>query len=433
MWLPPGGVKIHQVQVVDVAKHGADQVGWANEIAAMDIPVIVKNAPLHMWPAHEWTPESLASRLPGTLENVKRSSAVNRTFHYCHGGPLTAIPGLTSSYEAKCYASLDMPTEEFMERIREDPEAHPGGFSYAYSSTIDQWPQALVEEVIPEVLMVFPPEWTPEKSNEFRQTVVWLGQKGTVTPLHFDLPHNFYAQLHGAKHWLLLPPNAWERVYPYPALHPGAQLAQVDTLRPDTGRFPNYGLDGMHAFEAVLNAGDVLYVPPLWFHQVTALNTSISVSVWSHAKASSEYEDMMKRQLPILKSWNLPERASALRLLLESLFVNLNLPGGHNAASFVHWTLLDNRYRHMGTDPAENVDTRMRFCVEEALQERILEEAREGFLPFLKETLASLRNILDNGGPLRRDIFLANWIEHSVSAVVGAARVRDFLHDLAYC
>ena len=40
------------------------------------------------------------------------------------------------------------------------------------------------------------------------QVKVWLGQAGTVTPLHRDVPHNLNVHLTGRKRWLLFPPGA---------------------------------------------------------------------------------------------------------------------------------------------------------------------------------------------------------------------------------
>jgi len=42
-----------------------------------------------------------------------------------------------------------------------------------------------------------------------------------------DISHNLYTQVYGSKRFLLFPPNAWERLYPWPHLHPGMEL---DTL-----------------------------------------------------------------------------------------------------------------------------------------------------------------------------------------------------------
>ena len=54
----------------------------------------------------------------------------------------------------------------------------------------------------------------------------------------------------------------------------------------------------------MLLPGDILFVPPLWFHHVTALTPSISVSVWSHYKASTRFESLLKQaRLPLLRKW----------------------------------------------------------------------------------------------------------------------------------
>lgn len=58
----------------------------------------------------------------------------------------------------------------------------------------------------------------------------WLSPKGSVTPTHYDISHNFFVQLQGRKRVLLFPPQSWQQLYLYPALHPGALSAQVLVL-----------------------------------------------------------------------------------------------------------------------------------------------------------------------------------------------------------
>ena len=88
---------------------------------------------------------------------------------------------------------------------------------------------------------------------------------GHHTSWHYDanLLFNFNLQLAGKKKWTLLSP---------------------DFPRPCYG-FSQYGLIGENtaapenSFTFVLNAGDILYIPPLWMHEVTALEEdSLSVS-----------------------------------------------------------------------------------------------------------------------------------------------------------
>ena len=56
--------------------------------------------------------------------------------------------------------------------------------------------------------------------------------------------------------------------------------------------------------EAILNAGDVLYIPPMWFHHVTTLEESVSLSVWSPFAGSELYAKVLaEAPLPIKGSW----------------------------------------------------------------------------------------------------------------------------------
>jgi len=74
----------------------------------------------------------------------------------------------------------------------------------------------------------------------------------------------------------------------YPGLHPKQQQSQVDPESPNLSKFPNYA--NIKGYEVVLNEGDLLYLPPLWFHHVTALDPSISINFWSPDISQSETE-----------------------------------------------------------------------------------------------------------------------------------------------
>jgi hypothetical protein len=93
---------------------------------------------------------------------------------------------------------------------------------------------------------------------------LWIGPAGTVTPPHFD-PHNvLLVQVQGRKRIRLAP-----RVRC--SLH--AELAGYYLAAP---------LDEVFAPEAILTvelrAGQALFVPVAWFHEVTSLDPSITLS-----------------------------------------------------------------------------------------------------------------------------------------------------------
>ena len=108
----------------------------------------------------------------------------------------------------------------------------------------------------------------------------WLGPAGTVTPLHCDYDDNLFAQIWGSKRIILSPPHHDEFLYPREA---NAILfgSPFDPEAPDYERFPLARQATM--IECLVEAGDMLYVPAGWYHQVRSLAFSLSSNRWARA------------------------------------------------------------------------------------------------------------------------------------------------------
>lgn len=102
---------------------------------------------------------------------------------------------------------------------------------------------------------------------------VWLGPAGTVSPMHFDPHRNAFLQLVGSKRFYILPPDCSDVVSPY---DDNAALRNTTTLSHDEIA----RLAAEHGLIVDVHAGDVLYLPQRWWHQVEALKGSFSVSYW---------------------------------------------------------------------------------------------------------------------------------------------------------
>jgi hypothetical protein len=121
---------------------------------------------------------------------------------------------------------------------------------------------------------------------------LWMGSKGAYTNAHYDQVHNFYVQIYGVKRFLLLPPSASEDIYIFPKLHPNARQSRINFNEPDvkelTDTLTNFigsSEDGwIQGYTVDLKPGEVLYLPPGWFHAVWAKSTSISVSMWQSSE-----------------------------------------------------------------------------------------------------------------------------------------------------
>ncbi len=108
----------------------------------------------------------------------------------------------------------------------------------------------------------------------------WLGPQGTVTPLHCDYDDNIFAQIWGSKRITLSPPHHDQFLYPREA-NPILCGSPFDPEAPDYEKFPLARQASM--IEVIVNAGDMLYVPAGWYHQVRALTFSLSSNRWARA------------------------------------------------------------------------------------------------------------------------------------------------------
>jgi hypothetical protein len=110
----------------------------------------------------------------------------------------------------------------------------------------------------------------------------WLSAAGVRTLLHYDPPgnHNLNAQVRGSKRVTLVAPQHVREVYPFRyALGEFGNYSRVDVARPDLDRFLRFG--DAERFEDVIEEGEVLFVPPLWYHAFEHLGeTNVNVNFW---------------------------------------------------------------------------------------------------------------------------------------------------------
>ncbi len=186
---------------------------------------------------------------------------------------------------------------------------------------------------------------------------VWVGgTSGITTPAHYDMVHNVYAQIVGFKRFILFAPSDAFNLYTFTNLHPSARQTQVD-FNNDThwARFPDFAK--AQAFEVVLGPGDVLYLPPFVFHQVSVVTppgaplaareaVSVSVSVHTTCVEVDLRSSMIDRSLslPVDKSWPRDTRVCALYWhLAGGVFANaeerVTFLSSLLRASFSHWDL----------------------------------------------------------------------------------------------
>jgi Cupin-like domain len=152
---------------------------------------------------------------------------------------------------------------------------------------------------------------------------VWLGNRIT-TPTHVDEWNNVACVVAGSRRFTLFPPEQVANLYigPLDFAPTGAAMSIVSLRDPDFTRYPRFR-DALAASQAaVLQPGDALFIPPLWWHHVESLEPfNMLVNYWWHdplgadSNADSAFDALLHgilsiRSLP-------PESRQAWRAFFE--------------------------------------------------------------------------------------------------------------------
>ncbi|WP_395397833.1 DUF6065 family protein [Novosphingobium sp. BL-8A] len=171
--------------------------------------------------------------------------------------------------------STSMPFDAFIDSIAQ-PGAGNDRYLTAYNSAANQEALAPLQPdlgFIPKLL-----KYEAGHPSGF----MWIGPAGTFTPLHHDLTNNLLLQISGRKRVLMVPPTETPRLYNDHHVYSRVR----DLLEPGiVGKFP--GLDGLRVHEVILQPGEALFIPLGWWHQVTSLDFSVTIThtnfVWPNA------------------------------------------------------------------------------------------------------------------------------------------------------
>jgi len=126
--------------------------------------------------------------------------------------------------------------------------------------------------------IVLPDEWLDPKMLPGACSL-WLGPAGTVTPLHHDKNNILFCQIRGTKRIRLVAPF---EVDVFDSL--GSIYSPIDPLAEGEARHP--ALDHIRVHEVTLESGEALFIPIGWFHHVTALTPSVSMSFTGFRRAN---------------------------------------------------------------------------------------------------------------------------------------------------
>ena len=212
-------------------------------------PVIL-DGEIESWPVRKlWTPEYLKEKIGSSLIEYQGERTSNVDYERC-----------------KNVHRREMPFDQFIDMIgRQDGND-------AYITAVNA--EANVEAFMPLQSDIGTLDKYLDQSPENSGEMLWIGPKGTFTPLHHDLTNNLLVQVSGSKRVVLASPNELRRIYSDE--HFFSEIADVTDPALDLEKYPL--MESIRFHETILKEGQILYIPIGWWHQVEALEFSVSVS-----------------------------------------------------------------------------------------------------------------------------------------------------------
>ena len=248
------------------------------------------------------------------------NSKWNVEYLSAHAGTKTATVHVSESpkmnFVAKNYVYRKLPFNEVIKRSSEQNHDEyflsPSEFYYFRSLGEDvrrqpsdiskQWPEIYEDINLPNF---FP-------SEKFFSSVFRIASAGMQLWTHYDVMDNLLVQITGHKKVILFPPSDATNLY-----LEGDKSVVVDVENPDLKRFPNFS--NVIKYMCILKPGDILFIPALWFHNVTAIDFGIAVNVFWKNLENNLYDSKdpygNKDLIPAARSMDILSRA--LKVLNE--------------------------------------------------------------------------------------------------------------------
>ncbi|HEV7607622.1 MAG TPA: cupin-like domain-containing protein [Steroidobacteraceae bacterium] len=237
---------------------------FESEVAARALPVVMRGL------VREWPMSRAAAQSDDALSEYVAG------FH--NGTPVSIMagpPGIDGRlfYDERFrrlnFQSREAPFLDAMRAIRSAPQEAPPVIYMGSASEALHWPGLARANPLP----LLPPTVIPN---------LWMGNRAVVGP-HNDAPDNIACVVAGRRRFRLFPPEQFANLYIGPRdLNPaGRPVSFVSVNEPDLALYPRYASALAASREAVLEAGDAIYIPSMWWHSVESLAPfNLLVNYW---------------------------------------------------------------------------------------------------------------------------------------------------------
>ncbi|WP_425603148.1 cupin-like domain-containing protein [Lysobacter soli] len=143
---------------------------------------------------------------------------------------------------------------------------------------------------------------------------VWIGNRTRIAA-HQDVPDNLACVVAGRRRVTLFPPDQLPNLYVGPLDHTpaGQPISLVDFAAPDLQKYPRFTEACRHARTALLEPGDAVLIPSMWWHHMEGLDAfNVLVNYWWRQSPAWMDTPMNALMLAIMTVRDLPPAQRAI-------------------------------------------------------------------------------------------------------------------------
>lgn len=305
----------------------SDDATRAREIARRRRPVVIRGSPTTRWTAMtRWRNTSYFSNMN---QSYRVQQSRRSMFAYDRRTPLNELPSVHRSLRWSLDKTVAMSMSDFVRASQRHDRAYlyivgsldtnPNFHIFRDDVRPNEFLRLDTSASFPAVDALLPflfPTYSDRpvtSANGSGSMNVFLSAQHVAIRTHYDASHNFLVQVRGTKRVLLLDPGS---VPLYPESHPSHRQAQPLSFFSQTSP---------PVMEAVLNEGDVLYIPPYVLHHVDyASELGISVNTWSRAEERTLSDVAWDLLSAILSRHSVSTLVPILRCFVNSALAPMN-------------------------------------------------------------------------------------------------------------
>lgn len=292
-------------------------------------PFVLQDSPAHQWPAlQKWTsPTYLQEHLPAVLHRV---TTVRAGYPYIYAADSRPLAKLPSSQRA------------WWQHTRKDTVSFANFIARCNASTFYDYVQGWANdfETLANDLTVAghgTNAWMHQnRATQWKtKQQVWCScNKHSGSHVHHDHSHNVIVQLVGSKRFILTPPHQWNKFRDAPRISRFVSFSQRNftaaaAAAAETAQDQAVQDQIQNSMDVTLNPGDVLYIPPFWWHHVVTTTSQLTIGT---NLFTPDYRIQLKTllgmPLPTLVHANkqgVAARHSATTLMISLLFEHVLL------------------------------------------------------------------------------------------------------------